>query len=723
MKILSKQRTSNFPMKTFLINLSLVVKLVCVCAGTAIADLIVVDGSLGGNSQQLVGPNYQIDASLGQTRGNNLFHSFSAFNLNSNESANFSGPSNISNIFGRVTGSNFSSIDGTLSSDISGANLWLINPNGIVFGSNARIDVSGSFHATTADYIQFDNDERFYSAQDATDSILSVANPSAFGFTREQPVGIVAEGSVFEMQAGQTFSLVSGPITLTDVTLRASAGRINLATVGSPGTVTINPSPTSTESGLSLSEGTQRESINLVNSIIDLSGGEGGKLFIIGGEIFANSDSLIQNNIDLAGTDARIEIDADELIVDGAQISMRNDSTGEGGKIQIIANNISIQNNNANEDDDSSQISSDATNDGQGADIRITAVNRLEILGGQIESKASGNGESGSIYLQGGDIVLDNGNLLNLASGNGGSGQINISGKSLQLSNQSTVISKTSNGDSQGLDIIISDELSANGGVSITTESSGTGKGGDIIAEAGTISLADNSEVKTTASGTGDAGNISLCANQGFNINSVLISSDATSSAGGNIDLASDNSMNLTNSNVLASGQSGGNVAIRSCSDNKRLAGKAGDNSGTLNYIVQNDTRIQALSQTDGNVTIDAERIFQSLKSSTSATGELLVNANNAISKPPEQEEPQARVLTIPVIFSLPRFVNTPCANKLLKNSSSFVAKASAPLTRTPADWYPSSTSAEIPLKNEHANLATPFDIASLENLSMECYL
>ncbi len=716
MKILSKQRTSHFPMKIFLIMLSLL------CAGTVVADVI-LDGSLGGSSQQLVGPNYQIDASLGQTRGNNLFHSFSTFNLSSNESANFSGPSNISNIFGRVTGGSFSSIDGTLSSSISGANLWLINPNGIVFGNNARIDVSGSFHATTADYIQFDNAERFYSAQDATNSILSVANPTAFGFTREQPVGIVAEGSVFEMQAGQTLSLVSGPITLTDVSLRASAGRINLAAVGSAGSVAINPSPTSTENGLNLSAGTQRESINLVNSMIDLSGGNGGKLFIIGGEIFANSGSQIQNNIDLAGDDARVEIDADELILDGAQISIRNDSAGAGGKIQITANNISIQNNNASADDDSSQIFSDTTGDGQGADIRITAVNRLEVLGGQIKSNASGNGESGSIYLQGGDIVLDNGNLLNLASGNGGSGQINIRGKSLQLSKQSTVMNKTSNGDSQGLDIIITDALSANGGVSITTESTGTGKGGDITTEAGTISLVDNSEVKTSASGTGDAGNISLCANQGFNINSVLISSDATSSSGGNIDLASDNSMNLTNSNVLAAGQSGGNVTIRSCSDNKRLAGKAGDNTGTLNYIVQNDTSIQALSQADGNVTIDAERIFQSLKSSTSATGELLINANNAISKPPEQEEPQTRVLTIPVIFNLPRFVNTPCANKSLKNASSFIAKANTPLTRTPADWYPSFISADTSPENKHANLATPYNIASVENLSMECYL
>jgi len=72
---------------------------------------VVLDGKFGSKGA-LTGPNYDITAGLGLTRGNNLFHSFSQFDLSSGETANFSGPANIQNILARVTGGNASSIDG-----------------------------------------------------------------------------------------------------------------------------------------------------------------------------------------------------------------------------------------------------------------------------------------------------------------------------------------------------------------------------------------------------------------------------------------------------------------------------------------------------------------------------------------------------------------------------------------------------------------------------------
>ena len=91
---------------------------------------------------------------MGSVRGNNLFQSFSQFNLNAGEVAAFSGPKGIQNILSRVTGGSPSSINGTIRSDITGANFFFINPNGIVFGPNAAIDVSGSFAASTANYLK-----------------------------------------------------------------------------------------------------------------------------------------------------------------------------------------------------------------------------------------------------------------------------------------------------------------------------------------------------------------------------------------------------------------------------------------------------------------------------------------------------------------------------------------------------------------------------------------
>src|SRR5688500_13682527 len=99
---------------------------------TASQAQMTLDGSLG-PSGALSGPNYTIPAEVGQLRGSNLFHSFGAFNIHTGESATFTGPNVVDNILSRVTGGNPSNIDGLLRSEIPGANLFLLNPSGILF--------------------------------------------------------------------------------------------------------------------------------------------------------------------------------------------------------------------------------------------------------------------------------------------------------------------------------------------------------------------------------------------------------------------------------------------------------------------------------------------------------------------------------------------------------------------------------------------------------------
>ena len=148
---------------------------------------------LGGET--LVGPNYSIGANLGKQVGSNLFHSFGQFGLATGESATFSGPATISNVIGRVTGGNPSWIDGKVQSNIAGANLYLINPSGIVFGPNATVNVSGSFHASTADYLKMSDGAKFQ-ATNPDGSTLSAAPPAAFGFLNASPAAITVNGSM-----------------------------------------------------------------------------------------------------------------------------------------------------------------------------------------------------------------------------------------------------------------------------------------------------------------------------------------------------------------------------------------------------------------------------------------------------------------------------------------------------------------------------------------------
>ncbi|MGH6801880.1 MAG: filamentous hemagglutinin N-terminal domain-containing protein, partial [Methyloceanibacter sp.] len=110
--------------------------LIAAWSGSAASE-VTLDGSLGGARGPLPGPDFEIGADLGRQVGSNLFHSFGAFNLDASESATFSGPNTINNVLGRVTGGSGSSIDGLLRSTIPNANLFLLNPAGIVFGPSA----------------------------------------------------------------------------------------------------------------------------------------------------------------------------------------------------------------------------------------------------------------------------------------------------------------------------------------------------------------------------------------------------------------------------------------------------------------------------------------------------------------------------------------------------------------------------------------------------------
>src|SRR5258705_5667090 len=138
------------------------------------------DGTVGPRSA-LAGPNFNIAPSLGTSVGSNLFHSFETFNIARGETATFNGPPSVKNILARVTGGGPSSINGVLACPIAGANLYLINPAGVVFGPDAALDLHGSFAVTTADYIRLADGGQVHASHPA-DSILTSAAPAALGF-------------------------------------------------------------------------------------------------------------------------------------------------------------------------------------------------------------------------------------------------------------------------------------------------------------------------------------------------------------------------------------------------------------------------------------------------------------------------------------------------------------------------------------------------------------
>ncbi|MCG8435307.1 MAG: filamentous hemagglutinin N-terminal domain-containing protein, partial [Gammaproteobacteria bacterium] len=191
---------------------------------------VVLDGSTGGTAGASVSPGngytYDITQSLGATRGENLFHSFSEFDIGISEHANFSGNDNIANIVARISSGMESSIEGRVSSTIGAAGLWLINPAGFVFGNGAVVDVNGVFHLTTSEFVTFSDGARFY-ADLSEDSTLTSAPISQFGFMGGPAVGHVSftgdpAGSALD-SSGQKVTVSSDGITFRSSDIYARA--------------------------------------------------------------------------------------------------------------------------------------------------------------------------------------------------------------------------------------------------------------------------------------------------------------------------------------------------------------------------------------------------------------------------------------------------------------------------------------------------------------------
>jgi filamentous hemagglutinin family protein len=244
--------------------------------------------------------------------GANLFHSFGDFGVPTDNIANFLNDSGLptSNILSRVTGGNPSNIFGTIKTENFGnANLFLMNPAGIVFGPNASLNVGGSTHFTTADYLRLRDGVQFTALPSAQDVLLSVAPVAAFGFLESNPAGISIEGSTLSVQEGQTISLVGGAITIGGG-LKAPEGNISIASVASSGEAPI------TDSGrVELFDAQDQPLVPVLGEIViapgsqvDVSGNAAGTISIRGGKLTVRDSQVLAVTGDKPGAPVGIDI-------------------------------------------------------------------------------------------------------------------------------------------------------------------------------------------------------------------------------------------------------------------------------------------------------------------------------------------------------------------------------------------------------------------------------
>ena len=446
----------------------------------------------------------------GASRGANLFHSFREFNVGEGRGAYFSNPNGVENIFSRVTGRSRSEIGGTLGV-LGEANLFLINPNGILFGPNASLDVEGSFVGTTANAIGF-GERGFFSATDPeVPSQLLTVNPSAF-FFNQLTSGSIENGSradagsdpsgesgYFGLRVpdGRSLLLLGGDVNINGGEIVAFGSHVELGGVRN-GTVGLNID--SEQFSLNFLDNISRADVSLTNDagVVVASGG-GGSITITASNINILEGSSLYAGIlsNLGAVDAQ----AGDITLDATGTITFADSERDS----FIVNNVF----------------SNAT--GNSGGINITTGSLFVKDGAQIQSEVEGEGNSGKIIINASNVVSFDGRdtsdspsgAFSIVSkgGTGNAGGIEISAPSLSMTNHAQLLSNTEGiGDAGNVDIQVEDEVKlVNSSIlSEITEETGVGKGGDIIIKTRTLLLQDGSALLADTENFGNAGSITI---------------------------------------------------------------------------------------------------------------------------------------------------------------------------------------------------------------------
>jgi filamentous hemagglutinin family protein len=574
------------------------------------------DGSLG-KAMQLSGPDYVIPAQVGQIEGTNLFHSFGVFNVPTGGSATFHGPVEIENIVGRVTGGDASIIDGTLRSEIPAANLFLLNPRGMVMGAHARLDVGGSFYMSTAHNLHFE-DGVVFKATYEEGSTLSTAAPRAFGFLEGPVEDIHLEGSQVTVPRGETLGIIGSDITIEGGRLRAPGGTLFLASV-SQATATaempLNAAETMVPAGMTLGD------VTITAATLETDGNGGGLVAIRSGQLtIAQSVISADNdgNVPRMGASIDIAVTGTFSLRDGAALSVNSraagrsgdvrvssqilDMAGEsaivtqsqgrstGGKVDIRAERVELA--------ERSFIGTEARNNGQGGDVSIvadevslatnakiisntlrnrggagnilvTVANTLQITdisGGQTGIFAQGGAASeiGEIRIEGGALMMHGGVVGTPASeqtdARARAGNISVTVGSLRLKGGASIDSRTLGGAAGGNISIFATEADLSEEATIAAGTRGGGAAGLIRVDVLRLTLADGAQItSSTEGGSGTGGDVNIEAREAILVNGAstsIRSSASGSGAGGNIVLQAE-MVGVKDGAVIAANSSG----------------------------------------------------------------------------------------------------------------------------------------------------------------------
>ena len=505
--------------------------------GTENSSILPNAGTINGQPTDLVGG--------GARRGNNLFHSFSKFNVANGQQVYFNNPAGIARIISRVTGNQRSSILGTLGVQ-GNADLFFMNPNGLLFGPRSKLDVNGSFLGTTANSLIFDRNIKFSANDPQAPPQLAINVPLGLQFNH-QPADIVVQGSghqlispnplfAFSERTGsrefdltvkptKTLALVGGKINLDGSILTTPDGSIQLGGVRS-GFVGINSTPV----GLAFDYQNVQNFGDITlfrQTLLDSSGTSIGSIQVQGRRVSLNDGSVIriQNLGNQTGRSLVIDAsDSLQLIGTNPSANIRSSLTatalasGRGSDILVSTRKLTLQ--------EGGVISAGTIGSGLGGTLRINASEFVDVLGTSpldssvislLSTGAFGSGNAGDAFVSTKRLRVTSGGLVTsatLASGHGGDLTVNAS-DSIELvgvgpevfANSAVSASSLNSGDAGSL-VINTKRLMIKEGARVDASTFASGTAGSV-----TINATDSIEVSGVAPGGRDSSFIISSAN------------------------------------------------------------------------------------------------------------------------------------------------------------------------------------------------------------------
>ncbi len=655
---------------------------------------IAPDNTLGAESS-IVAPNVNIQGISsdrvdgGATRGTNLFHSFQEFNVGEARGVYFANPTGIENILTRVTGSNPSNILGRLGV-LGGANLLLLNPNGVIYGPNAQLNIEGSFLTSTASSFTFPNGGEFSATNPQAPPLLAISVPLGLQYGNN-PGSIQVQGSNLQVSPGKTLALVGGSVSMDTGQIQAPGGRIELGGVGGESTVGLTISGSNIGLSFPIFDNVPLSDVFLDNgTIANVSASGDGNLSINaqnfkmarGSGLRAGASWLVSSSTNPGAieinTTGAINLTEnsfiENLVFDGA--------TGKGGDINITAGSLSVTNNAQLRTDSfgrgdagnlniiardyitfdgagskaESVIASAA--EGEGGTINITTPSLSVSGGATLVAHTFGKGNAGDVMINATEFVSLEGSSTGIGSqvfeqavGNGGN--INITTSNLSVIDGATLITNTSGQGNGGNINVTTGNLSASDGATLVANTNGQGNGGKINVTTDNLSASDGATLVANTSGRGDAGDVIISATESVSLkgSSTGIGSQVFEQAVGN-----GGKINITTGNLSASdgatfaantfGQGNAGDVIINATESVALEGsftsigsqvfeRAVGNGGKINITTGNLSASDGatlVTNTDGqgnagDVTISATESVALEGSSTGVGSQVLPNA------------------------------------------------------------------------------------------------